>query len=72
MLQFCRKPGEKLIIGEDVIVTVLAVNRGRVQLGFNCPPYVKILRAELARRRDDARELDLEKIHFGGASDAAT
>jgi carbon storage regulator len=57
MLQVCRKPGEKLIIGENIIVTVLAVNRGRVQLGFDCPPEMRILRAELAPRRS---ELDVD------------
>jgi carbon storage regulator len=52
MLVLSRKLGQKVIIGEDIVLTVAAIQRGRVQLTFDAPRDVPILRAELADRRD--------------------
>lgn len=50
MLVLSRKPGEKVIIGGGITVTVLEVIGNRVRLGFQAPEHVRILRAELAGR----------------------
>ncbi len=50
MLMLTRKLGEKVIIGANITITVTAVTRGRVQLAFEAPSDVRILRAELAVR----------------------
>lgn len=50
MLVLARKPGERIVIGEgdsQVVVTVLKTDDGKVRLGFEAPPEVVILRAEL-------------------------
>lgn len=47
MLILQRKPGESLVIGEDVRVSVVSVEGGRVRLAISAPPEVSILRSEL-------------------------
>lgn len=50
MLVLSRKRGEKILIGDSVTVTVLAVARDRVKLGFAGPPEIPIHRKEVAQR----------------------
>lgn len=50
MLVLSRKQGEKIVIGDAITVTVLAVEGNRVKLGFAGPPDVPIHREELYRR----------------------
>jgi carbon storage regulator len=48
MLVLTRKPGEKVLIGDGINVTVTEVQGNKVRLGFDAPDDVRILRAELA------------------------
>ncbi len=50
MLVFSRKPGESVVIGNGITVTVVAVENGRVKLGFNAPKELPIHRTELHQR----------------------
>ena len=50
MLVLSRKKGERVIIGQDIYVTVLEVRGDRVRLGFECPLEVPIHRQELSER----------------------
>lgn len=47
MLILQRKAGESLLIGEDVEISVLSVDAGRVRLAIQAPKSVPILRSEL-------------------------
>lgn len=47
MLVLSRRVSESLVIGPDVRVTVLKVERSHVRIGIEAPGYVTILRAEL-------------------------
>ena len=47
MLIVTRKPGERVIIGDDVTVVVLAVTSGGVRLGIDAPREVAVHRAEV-------------------------
>lgn len=47
MLVLTRKVGEKIVIGEDIIVTVLAMRGGQVRLGIEAPDAVRVRREEL-------------------------
>jgi carbon storage regulator len=47
MLVLSRKLGEKIRIGEDIIVTVVDIDRGKIRLGIEAPTEVPILRQEL-------------------------
>ena len=50
MLVLSRKPGEQVIIGDGITLTVVEVRGGRVRLAFDAPAQVGIRRAELAGR----------------------
>ncbi|MFH5824881.1 carbon storage regulator [Georgenia sp. AZ-5] len=47
MLVVTRKPGERILIGEDVVVTVLEQRRDAVRIGIQAPAEVRIQRAEV-------------------------
>ena len=49
MLILQRKAGESLLIGEDIEVSVLSVDAGRVRLAIQAPKSVPILRSELKK-----------------------
>jgi len=52
MLVLSRKPGEKVVIGNGVTVTVVSVLGNKVRLAFDAPDQVRILRAELLGWQD--------------------
>ena len=47
MLILQRRTGESLVIGEDIRVSVVSIEGGRVRLAISAPPEVSILRREL-------------------------
>jgi carbon storage regulator len=47
MLVLSRKTGEKIKIGDDVMVTVLRVGPNNVRIGVDAPSHVGIMRYEL-------------------------
>ncbi|MEY8205427.1 MAG: carbon storage regulator CsrA [Bermanella sp.] len=50
MLNLMRRVGERVIIGDDISVTVLSVTGGQVRLGFNAPSQVPVHREEIYQR----------------------
>ena len=53
MLALSRKPGEQVVIGTTITLTVVEVRGDRVRLAFDAPDQVRILRAELACRQGE-------------------
>jgi len=47
MLILVRRPGETVMIGDDVTVTVLGVQGNRVRIGINAPKSVPVHREEI-------------------------
>ncbi len=47
MLVLSRKPQQSICIGDDIYITVLRIDRGRVKLGIEAPANVHVDRAEL-------------------------
>jgi len=47
MLVLSRKLGEKIQIGEDITITVVDIDRGKIRLGIEAPRDVPIFRQEL-------------------------
>lgn len=47
MLVLSRKLGEKICIGENIFITVVDVERGKIRLGIEAPRDVPIFRQEL-------------------------
>jgi carbon storage regulator CsrA len=60
MLVLSRKPGEKVVIGNGITITVVEVQGNRVRLAFDAPDQVRILRGELACWQDDWLDADLD------------
>lgn len=60
MLALSRKPGEKVVIGNGITLTVVKVSGGRVRLGFDAPDQVRIVRSELACRQGEPLDADLD------------
>jgi carbon storage regulator len=53
MLVVSRKPGEGIVIGDDVTLTILEVRGKRVRLGFTAPSEIPIWREEIDPRSED-------------------
>jgi carbon storage regulator len=51
MLILTRRPGERLCIGEDIVVTILAVKGSQVRIGIAAPRDVAIDREEIHQRK---------------------
>ena len=47
MLVLSRKLGEKIYIGDNVCITVVDIDRGKIRLGIEAPRDVPIYREEL-------------------------
>jgi carbon storage regulator len=67
MLVLSRKIGERIVIGENVVVQVLAVRRGQIRLGITAPSSVSIRREELPRHAPP----ELEPDHLPGPTASA-
>jgi len=50
MLVLTRRVNERIVIGDDVTVTVLEVRGDQVRLGIEAPRDVKVLREEVLQR----------------------
>jgi carbon storage regulator len=70
MLVLSRKISESLLIGSDVRVTVLKVERNHVRIGIEAPGEVTILRAELVEERNDGRVLAADRGRAGRSAAA--
>ena len=47
MLILTRRKGESIMIGDDIVVTVLDIRGSQIRLGFEAPNDVNIVREEL-------------------------
>ena len=60
MLVLSRKLGEKIYIGDNICITVVDIDRGKIRLGIEAPRDVPIYRQELLplnhRKRGRAAE----------------
>ena len=51
MLVLTRKPGESIIIADNIRITVVDIGQGRVRLGIEAPDSMMIDREEIHERR---------------------
>lgn len=50
MLVLTRKSGESLIIGENIVITVVEVRGGQVKIGVEAPQEIYVYRKELLEK----------------------
>jgi carbon storage regulator len=60
MLVLSRKVGSSIRIGNDIILTVVKIDRNQVRLGIEAPLNVTILRQELVIDIPEGQELMFE------------
>ncbi|MGV6816539.1 MAG: carbon storage regulator CsrA [Thiotrichales bacterium] len=56
MLILTRRIGEKLLIGDDIEISVLSVRGNQVSIGINAPKDVPVHREEIRNRLNKQRE----------------
>ena len=56
MLILTRRVGEKLVIVENVTVTILGVKGNQIRIGIDAPPEVQVHREEIFQRIVKERE----------------
>ncbi len=57
MLVLTRRANQSIIIGDDVVVTVLEVRGDQVRIGITAPRNVTVHREEVYRALNDANEV---------------
>ena len=68
MLVLTRKSGESIIVGDNIIVTLLGVRGNQARLGINAPIEISVHREEIYNRiQQESRKSDSEL--FEGAKD---
>jgi carbon storage regulator len=68
MMILTRRAGQALRIGDDIEVTVMAVNGSQVRIGISAPRQVAVDRGEIAERK--RRERAASNSGAGGTADA--
>ena len=58
MLVLTRKLGEKILIGDDITITVVDIGKSRVKVGIKAPAGHSILRSELVSEPEPAASQD--------------
>ena len=56
MLVLSRRPGESIVIGNEVVVTVLDVRGDQIRIGIDAPRNVQIHREEIYRELESENE----------------
>ena len=51
MLVLSRKLGEKIVIGDNIVVTVVKIDRNQIRLGIEAPLEVPVYREEISPNR---------------------
>jgi carbon storage regulator len=52
MLVLSRKLGEKIYISDNICITIVDIDRGKIRLGIEAPRDVPIFRQELLEKKD--------------------
>jgi carbon storage regulator len=50
MLVLTRKPNQSIVIGDDVRIVVVSIERDQVKLGIEAPRHVTVLRSEVSEK----------------------
>jgi carbon storage regulator len=56
MLVLSRKPSQQILIGSDILITVVKIERNQIRLGIQAPSGIPILRSELTAPRPNGAD----------------
>jgi carbon storage regulator len=51
MLVLSRKLGEKIVIGDNIVVTVVKIDRNQIRIGIEAPQEIPVYREEISPAR---------------------
>ncbi|MEL4106753.1 carbon storage regulator CsrA [Oscillospiraceae bacterium CM] len=49
MLVLTRKQNEGILIGNDIVVTVISIDGDKIRLGIDAPKHIRVIREELLK-----------------------
>jgi carbon storage regulator len=61
MLVLSRKLGEKIVIGDNIVITVVKIDRNQIRIGIEAPQRVPVYREEIAPQRMEGKPV-LEEV----------
>ncbi len=47
MLVLTRRPGESIVVGQDIVITVIEIKGGQVRIGIDAPREIDVYREEI-------------------------
>ena len=53
MLVLSRREGQRIVIGPDIVITIVTTGPNTVRIGIDAPKEIEILRAELKGTKPD-------------------
>jgi carbon storage regulator len=67
VLIITRRPGEKIMLGDDVVIEVIEVSGSSVRLGIQAPKSIGVYREEIWKsvKRENAAAALTEPEHLG-------
>jgi len=70
MLVLSRKVGERILIGEEIAVTVVRVTGGGVRIGIEAPAELPVIREELkaSLMKDSSSVAPIDSVPMSGDS----
>lgn len=71
MLVLTRKPGEQIIVADNIRITVVSVGNGRVKIGIEAPRGVRIDRQEIHERKQNEEAAEATPVVVDGPTPAA-
>lgn len=70
LLVLSRKIGERILIGDEIAITVVKVAHGGVRIGVEAPAEMAVVREELASRLEEAERAAAEKAAACGVAES--
>lgn len=66
MLVLTRKIGEKVMIGDEISIIILALSGSHVRIGINAPENLEIHREEIyVKIQNESQDVDLNQFIIG-------